>query len=107
MSLELSFTVSGEGPPLLILHGLFGSARNWGAISKKLAESHRVYALDLRNHGGSPWAASMTYREMAGDVRALGQALTQRAAGGPTLRQARMSCMTLPCTSVSRKSRPW
>ncbi len=70
MSLELSVTVHGEGPPLLILHGLFGSARNWAAIAKRLAESHRVYALDLRNHGASPWAPSMTYREMAGDVRA-------------------------------------
>ena len=70
MSVELSYSASGEGPPLLILHGLFGSARNWGTIAKKLGESHRVHVLDLRNHGASPWAPTMTYREMAGDVRA-------------------------------------
>ena len=69
MSLELEYTVVGEGPPILILHGLFGSARNWSSFAKSLAETHRVYALDLRNHGTSPWSSVMSYREMAEDVR--------------------------------------
>lgn len=42
-------------PPLLILHGLFGSGRNWGTIARKLATHYRVYALDLPNHGRSDW----------------------------------------------------
>jgi pimeloyl-ACP methyl ester carboxylesterase len=69
MGLELDYTVVGDGPPILILHGLFGSARNWSSFAKGLAETHRVYVLDLRNHGNSPWSPAMSYREMAEDVR--------------------------------------
>ncbi len=69
-ALELGHTEYGAGPPLLILHGLFGSARNWTSVARRLAETHRVYTLDLRNHGAAPWAPTMAYREMAGDVRA-------------------------------------
>lgn len=58
----------GNGPPLLILHGLFGSSMNWRRIAKGLASTHRVMAVDLRNHGASPWAGSMTYADMAEDV---------------------------------------
>jgi esterase len=66
---ELSFNEYGEdGPSLIVLHGLFGSARNWANISRSLSESHHVYALDLRNHGSSGRAMTMTYEEMAGDV---------------------------------------
>jgi pimeloyl-ACP methyl ester carboxylesterase len=71
----------GDGPPLVVLHGLFGSARNWATLGKRLAATHRVHALDLRNHGGSPWAETMTYPEMAADVIAhLDAAGWQRAA---------------------------
>ena len=70
MSLDLSFQDYGEGPPLVILHGLFGSGRNWTAIARRLAEAWHVYALDLRNHGDSPWADDMDYRAMAADVYA-------------------------------------
>ena len=59
---------TGGGPPLVILHGLFGSARNWGAIGRRLSARHRVLAMDLRNHGASPRAAAMDYASMAGDV---------------------------------------
>lgn len=44
---------SAEGPPLVILHGLFGSSRNWEGIAKGLAQRSLVYAVDLRNHGQS------------------------------------------------------
>jgi len=60
--------IVGSGSPLLILHGLFGSARNWGGIARRLAGHHKVHLLDARNHGASPWAATMTYPEMAEDV---------------------------------------
>ncbi len=59
----------GAGAPLAILHGLFGSCRNWASIAQRLAAHHHVIALDLRNHGASPWAETMDYREMAEDVR--------------------------------------
>lgn len=67
--LELACNEYGaDGPPLVVMHGLFGSARNWAGIARTLSETHRVYALDLRNHGASPRASSMTYEEMAEDV---------------------------------------
>ncbi len=59
---------AGEGPPLILLHGLFGAAGNWGAIQKALAPSFRVTAMDLRNHGASAHAAAMGYAAMAADV---------------------------------------
>jgi esterase len=71
MSLELAHIAHGEsGPPVVILHGLLGSARNWSTFAKELAGTRRVFALDLRNHGNSPWADQMTYDQMAEDVRA-------------------------------------
>ncbi len=70
MPLDLAYDVAGNGPPLVILHGLFGSARNWRAIATRLAGRYRVFSLDLRNHGDSPWHPDMSYEAMAGDVRA-------------------------------------
>lgn len=66
--MKLSFTAFGDGPPLMILHGLFGSGRNWSSIAKKLAENRRVLVADLRNHGDSPWDDDMNYAVMADDV---------------------------------------
>jgi pimeloyl-ACP methyl ester carboxylesterase len=70
---------SGNGAPLLILHGLFGSGRNWGGIARQLEAQHRVHLLDARNHGESPWAETMTYRDLAGDVAAYIDGLGQGA----------------------------
>ncbi len=58
----------GAGPPLLILHGLFGTLDNWQTLAKRFGESRRVHLLDLRNHGRSPHAETMSYADMAGDV---------------------------------------
>ncbi len=69
MSLKLAATEYGAGKPVAILHGLFGWGRNWATIAQRLAARRRVIALDLRNHGNSPWAETMTYAEMAEDVR--------------------------------------
>ncbi|MCC5959291.1 MAG: alpha/beta fold hydrolase [Rhodobacteraceae bacterium] len=55
-------------PPLLIVHGLFGSARNWGAIAKRLADSRQVVSVDMRNHGESPWYDSHGYDDLASDL---------------------------------------
>ena len=70
MPVELAFQAIGKGPPLIILHGLFGSKRNWSAIAKALSGHYHVFCLDLRNHGDSPWADGMDYATMAGDVQA-------------------------------------
>ncbi len=69
MAIELHGDTTGSGPALLVLHGLFGSATNWRSMARSLSATHEVHALDLRNHGTSPWADSMSYREMADDVR--------------------------------------
>ncbi|HEX3862221.1 MAG TPA: alpha/beta fold hydrolase [Stellaceae bacterium] len=69
MTFPLAATEYGEGPPLAILHGLFGSGRNWMSIAQRLGVHNRVITLDARNHGASPWAETMNYREMADDVR--------------------------------------
>lgn len=64
-------TVLHDGPaatPLLIAHGLFGSARNWGVIAKKLSETRPVITVDMRNHADSPWFDSHTYPDMAADL---------------------------------------
>lgn len=70
MPLELKAVVSGNGPPLLVLHGLFGSATNWRGIARAIADDYEVHALDLRNHGESPWSEQMDYPAMADDVQA-------------------------------------
>ncbi len=55
-------------PTLLIVHGLFGSGRNWGAIARRMADSRRVITADQRNHGDSFRADSQTYADMAADL---------------------------------------
>jgi len=55
-------------PSLFIVHGLFGSARNWGAIAKRMSDSRAVVTVDMRNHGASPFADSHSYADMAQDL---------------------------------------
>ena len=57
-----------SAPPLLIAHGLFGSARNWGVIARRLADRREVLAVDMRNHGDSPRFPSQSYADMAADL---------------------------------------
>ncbi|HZU89025.1 MAG TPA: alpha/beta fold hydrolase [Stellaceae bacterium] len=71
MTVALAAVELGAGPAVAILHGLFGSGRNWTTIGRSLAARHRVLLCDLRNHGASPWADDMSYPDMAEDVRAL------------------------------------
>jgi len=59
---------SPDAPPVVLLHGLLGSARNWQTSGRLLAGTCRVYAPDLRNHGESPHHAVMDYPSMAADV---------------------------------------
>ncbi len=61
----------GSGSALVMLHGLYGSGNNFRGIARQLEKDYRVLRPDLRNHGGSPHAPTMDYREMAADVAAL------------------------------------
>src|SRR5438067_5071887 len=75
MTVRLAATEYGpeqsDPPPLAILHGLFGSGRNWASIAQRLAAHRRVVCFDLRNHGVSAWAGGMQYGELAEDVLAM------------------------------------
>ncbi len=63
--------LGGAGkPPLVVLHGLLGSSRNWLTTGGDLAAHYQVFALDLRNHGKSPHGAPMDYVTMVADVLA-------------------------------------
>lgn len=57
-----------DRPALLIAHGLYGSARNWGVIAKRLSDERQVVAVDMRNHGNSNWADTHTYPDLATDL---------------------------------------
>lgn len=66
-----TFGERGDAPPILIVHGLFGSARNWNVIAKRLAETRHVISVDMRNHGHSPWRGPHDYPAMAEDLAAV------------------------------------
>jgi esterase len=68
VSAGLNFSQMGEGPPLVLLHGLFGSGANLGGVARALADSHSVFSLDLPNHGRSPWLENATLERMAAQV---------------------------------------
>jgi pimeloyl-ACP methyl ester carboxylesterase len=66
--MKLFYRKSGEGPPLIILHGLFGSSDNWYSLSKKFAEHFTTYLVDQRNHGQSPPSDEMDYKLLTTDL---------------------------------------
>ncbi len=72
----LNYTDTGSGQPLVILHGLLGSSRNWQTIAQNLSDICRVIAIDLPNHGLSPHAAdadlSMTCDSIVETMRSVG-----------------------------------
>ncbi len=63
----LHFRTAGEGEPLVIVHGLFGSGDNWQTLAGKFP-GRKVYLPDLRNHGASPWYDSFTTADLAADL---------------------------------------
>ena len=66
--MKLFFRKYGNGPPLVILHGLYGSSDNWVTIAKNLSDSFSVYLPDMRNHGQSPHSEVHDYDSMRDDV---------------------------------------
>lgn len=66
--MELHTRIHGSGPPLILLHGLFGSGDNLGSLARGLVDDFTVHAMDLRNHGRSPHADAMDHATLAADV---------------------------------------
>ncbi len=92
--MRLHTLASGAGSPVVLLHGLFGTARNLGNLARSLATQHRVLALDQRNHGESPHSPAMDYPTLAADVLetmaaegALPAAVVGHSMGGKTAMQ--------------------
>ena len=69
--MKLHIREMGEGQPMVILHGLFGSSDNWQTHAKKLAEYYRVILVDQRNHGHSEWSDEFSYELMSQDLEEL------------------------------------
>lgn len=70
MNEPLNTRIQGDGPAVVILHGLFGSGTNWNRIARDLATDHLVVTMDLPNHGQSPHVEHMSYPDMANTVAA-------------------------------------
>lgn len=67
--MQLNYKQFGQGHPIIILHGLFGSLDNWQTIARQLAQNYMVFVLDQRNHGYSPHVETFDYESMAEDLR--------------------------------------
>jgi esterase len=66
--MKLHYRKYGEGRPIVILHGLFGSSDNWQTLGKKFAENFEVYLVDQRNHGHSPKSNEFNYQLLSDDL---------------------------------------
>jgi len=66
--MELFYRKTGEGSPLIIVHGLYGSSDNWMPIARQLSARHTVYMIDQRNHGHSPHHPDNSYESMKNDL---------------------------------------
>lgn len=67
--MKLNYRKIGSGEPVIIMHGLFGSADNWLTIARELEADYELYLLDLRNHGDSPKSEEWNYEVMAKDLK--------------------------------------
>lgn len=68
--MNLFYRQTGNGKPLIILHGLFGSSDNWYSLAKEFSRSFSVFLVDQRNHGQSPHTDEMNYALLAEDLAA-------------------------------------
>ncbi len=69
--MKLNYKIVGTGKPLVILHGLFGSADNWLSIARELDKEFTMYLVDQRNHGDSPHDDEWNYEVMVEDLKEL------------------------------------
>lgn len=96
--MKLHYSIKGEGEPVILLHGLFGSLDNLGSLARALSDNYEVVSVDMRNHGRSPHSPSMKYDELATDVIELMDALSIKQAylfghsmGGKTAMQVALN----------------
>lgn len=68
---QIHYETVGEGPDLVLVHGLTDSSGTWGVITPTLAETYRVTTLDLRGHGRSGDATTYASVAMAQDLEAV------------------------------------
>ncbi|WMC11971.1 alpha/beta fold hydrolase [Oceanimonas pelagia] len=73
--MQLNYRRQGQGVPVMLVHGLFGSLDNLNGLNRALAEHFDVITVDLRNHGQSPRSQQMTYAAMAEDILELSERL--------------------------------
>lgn len=64
----LHYRLLGKGKPIVILHGLFGSADNWHSFAKSIADQFQVVLIDIRNHGQSPHTPDFNYNLISRDI---------------------------------------
>lgn len=69
--MKLQHRIIGEGKPLIILHGLFGSSDNWQTHAKRFSEYFQVILVDQRNHGHTDWSDDFSYDLLAADLHEL------------------------------------
>jgi pimeloyl-ACP methyl ester carboxylesterase len=67
--MDLNYHKKGNGGPVFLLHGLFGSSDNWYSVARVLSDHYTVYLIDQRNHGDSPFSDAWNYGLMAQDVK--------------------------------------
>lgn len=80
--MNLFFREAGQGEPLIILHGLFGSSDNWYSLSKVFATKYRVFVVDQRNHGQSPHTNDHDYKLLTQDLE---EFIEQRSLENPII----------------------
>ncbi len=73
--MKLHYQQTGEGQPLLIIHGLFGSSDNWRSMARYFSRFYQVISVDLRNHGQSPHSDEQNFELMAQDIQTLCESL--------------------------------
>jgi pimeloyl-ACP methyl ester carboxylesterase len=107
MSVQLHHTDLGgtDQPPMIVLHGLLGSSRNWLSTGRDLAKHYHVFALDARNHGKSPHAPEMSYPAMMADIIAWldGQGLAKATVVGHSM--GGKTAMLLACQHPEKVER--
>ena len=68
--MKLHYRSLGEGQPIILLHGIFGTSDNWQTFGKSLADNgYEVFLIDQRNHGNSPHSDEFSYPAMAEDIK--------------------------------------
>lgn len=66
--MKLNYQEQGNGYPVILIHGMFGSLSNLGNLARCLSNQFRVISVDLRNHGDSPHDSVFDMATMAEDI---------------------------------------